>query len=292
MQVGRTSVFEACGALISAAVHVTLALLSPTIWALVWGGVITSAAMMVGSFFLVPDLRHRFLIDRYSAREIIGFGKWIFISSIIYFLATNFDRLFVGKTLPLAVVGIYGVARSLAEVLTLLVSNFGNLIIFPGVAAATDEPQELRRRLAPLRGKAVFSLCGAVTVFALCSDIIIGVLYDARYHAAAAILPILAVGVWFSMLSSLNEAVLMGLRRPAYSATANALKLVCLLAALPVGIGALGVIGAAWALTATELVKFITVSVGLRRHGVSFILQDLSASAIVVAAVFFLTFVN
>ena len=116
--VARISAFEVGVAIISLAAHVALALITPTIWALVLGSVVTSAAALVASYLIIPGVRHRFIIDRASAREILFFGKWIFLSSIIYFLAMNYDRLYFAKQIPLALLGVYGIARSMADMLT------------------------------------------------------------------------------------------------------------------------------------------------------------------------------
>src|SRR5829696_761464 len=80
--VARIATFEVGVAVLSLAVHVGLALITPTIWALVLGSVITSGAMLVTSYLVLPRVRHGFIVDRPSAREIIFFGKWIFLSSI------------------------------------------------------------------------------------------------------------------------------------------------------------------------------------------------------------------
>jgi O-antigen/teichoic acid export membrane protein len=278
LQLPRLSIFDVLVALASAFAHVVFALISPTLWALIWGGVFTSVVMAVGSYFLVPGMGHKVLIDRVYALQILSFGKWIFLSSVIFFFASNYDRLFVGKALPLAVVGVYGVARSLAEVLTTLVANIGGMIIFPSIAAANDTREDLRRRIRPLRLKAVCLLAAGVGAFALGSELIVQLLYDERYSGAGSILPVLCVGVWFSMLASLNEAVLLGIRQQGFAVLANGSKLACLIVALPLGIGWAGVAGAAWAVSAAEFGRFVLVAAGLRRHGTSFLAQDLGAT--------------
>src|SRR5262249_5989257 len=96
-QLARLNAFDVIITFVSAIAHVVFAYLSPTIWALVLGGVVASAATMIGSYFLLPDLRHRFYIFKQYAWEIITFGKWIFISSLVYFLSMNFDNLYLAK---------------------------------------------------------------------------------------------------------------------------------------------------------------------------------------------------
>jgi O-antigen/teichoic acid export membrane protein len=281
MEVVKLSLFEILVALVSAIAHIAFAVVSPTIWALVWGGVVTSACLMVASFFLLRDIKHRIAFHRPSARQIISFGKWIFLSSIIYFLATNFDRLFVGKALPFAIVGVYAVARSLADVLSMLVANFSSVIIFPGVAASEEPRAQLKVRLRPLRLKSAIAFGIGICLFGAGAEFLVQLLYDSRYQAASEMLPVLCIGVWFSMLTSLNEAVLLGLRHPSYAAAANGLKLSCLVVALPFGVAHLGIMGAAWALALTELVRYLAILAGAKRQKMSFVRQDLGCSLIV-----------
>src|SRR5690606_1713348 len=60
--------------------------------------------------------------------------------------------------------------------------------------------------------------------------------YDERYHAAAFMIPILLVSVWFGVLSSFADSLLMGCGRPAPGAFANGVKFLVLLIGLPLAI--------------------------------------------------------
>ena len=135
--VKRLSIFEVGVALFSFAAHVSLALVTPTIWALILGSVLTGAATLVASFFLVPGLRHRIVIDPVSVRQLINFGKWIFLSSIVYFMAMNFDRMYLSLQISLTELGIFGIARTLSDMVTLLVARCGNMLLFPMAVSYT-----------------------------------------------------------------------------------------------------------------------------------------------------------
>src|SRR6478735_2924059 len=111
----KQSIFGTLTNLCSSAIHIALALLTRTIWALVGGLLLSSIVNVIGSFFLLKTPSLRFKLDRPSYDSIVHFGKWIFASSIIYFLASNFDRLYFAKAIPLAVLGVYGIARTLAD---------------------------------------------------------------------------------------------------------------------------------------------------------------------------------
>ena len=93
LQVSRLSIFDIAIGVISLVAHVAIALITPTVWALVLGGVVTAAATLIGSFLFIPGMRHRLILDPESARQLLSFGRWVFLSSIVYFFAMNFDRL-------------------------------------------------------------------------------------------------------------------------------------------------------------------------------------------------------
>ena len=284
--VKRFSVFEVSVALFSLAAHVILALITPTIWALVLGSVLTAAASLIGSYFLVPHLRHRIMIDRPSARQLIVFGKWIFLSSIVYFLAMNFDRLYFSRHISLTELGIFGIARTLADMVTLLVARCGNLLLFPMVAAMQVGGAEIRQKLQHGRRVLLLMAAIALSLFVALSDRIVDLLYDERYQAAAVMLPALLLGVWFAILSTVNESILIGIRKPAASTFANVAKFIAYLVAVPLAFQAYGLIAAVLVLSAGEAVKYVTLWVFGRREHLGFGRDDLVLTIIFLLGIF------
>jgi O-antigen/teichoic acid export membrane protein len=259
LQVARFSLFEIGITLIALVAQVALALITPTIWALVLGSVISGAATLIASFLYIPGLRHRIMIDPESARQLLKFGKWVFFSSIIYFFAMNFDRLYFAKQISLSQLGVYGIARSLADMVSLFVMRASTTVLYPTVAAAGLAPIELRQRL--LRGRRTLLLAAAVGMggFVALSAVIVELLYDPRYIEAALILPILCTGVWFGILTSTNDSILMGLSRPAYPALSNAAKLITYLVGVPLAFHFYGFVAAVVVISAGELVKYVAL---------------------------------
>ena len=267
MSVPRLSLFEVCVSTLSLIVHVVLALITPTIWALILGSVITAGIVLVASFMLVPSLRHRVMLDRATVREVLHFGRWIFLSSLIYFAAMNFDRLYFARQIPLAALGIYGIARTLSDTVTSLVSRAGGMVLFPMVAASQMEPMQLRRRL--LRARRFVLLFGAagLALFVSLSDRIVALLYDARYQAAGTYLPILLLGVWFGLLCTINESILTGMRRPAPQAIANLFKFATFLVGVPIAFAFGGLPAAILVLSGGEGVRYATLwAMGRKAH--------------------------
>jgi O-antigen/teichoic acid export membrane protein len=282
--VAKLAWFEAAMGLVNSAGHILFAYFSPTIWALVYGGLLGPAVNMIVSHFLLSDVKPRFHISREYSQEILHFGKWIFISSIVYFLSTNFDRLYFAKVLPVEVVGVYGIARSISELVALLVTRLGSNVLFPFIASHANTPRaELRAQLISLRGKYLLLMAVGVSIFAATADLAIRIFYDQRYQAAGWILPVLIIGSWFSILANVNEATLMGLGKPVYSAASNGLKFAFLLIGLPLSANAYGLIGGVMVVALADLGRYAPMLVGQRRERFSFGLQDLLLTGVVFA---------
>jgi O-antigen/teichoic acid export membrane protein len=283
--VARIASVEVGVAVLSLAVHVALALITPTIWALVLGSVITSAAMLVASYLVLPGVRHRFTIDRRSAREIIFFGKWIFLSSIIYFLAMNYDRLYFAKQIPLQLLGVYAIARSMADMLTTLVNRTSTWVIFPHVASMESTAPEVRATLLHSRRTVLLLVALGFACFVAVSDGIVRLLYDARYEVAAEILPLMLLGVWISILCTVNDSVLLGMARSSYTAIANGAKLLTFVIGVPFAFHYYGLMAAIVVLNVGEVVRYVVLWLFSRRKHLAFGRDDLALTILFLIAV-------
>jgi len=205
---------------------------------------------------------------------------------MIYFLSMNFDRLYLAKRVPFELLGIYGIARSLSELLGMLTARLGGVLVFPLVASASHMGrEELRAQLAPIRLKFLMAAALGFSLLAATGDLIIRLLYDERYHAAAWMLPVLVIGTWFAVMTNLNESMLLGLGKPSYSAIGNCVKFGGLLVGLPFGFAAYGILGAVVVVAMSELGRYCPVLVGQRREHFSFAFQDLLGTFVVLGLV-------
>lgn len=274
------ALFDIFIAAVSAVVHIALALYSPTIWALVAGLIIATSVSTTASFFLIDFRMHRVKISREHVRSIISFGKWVFASSVVFFLAMNFDRLYFAKEIPFAILGIYGIARTFSDMIGMLVQRVGNMMIFPKVAAFAKERSELRPAIAGLRLKALSITALGLSVVVALSDLVILILYDDRYIAAAFMLPILMAGAWFSILSTMGESFMLGIGKSVHSAQANMAKLLWLVIAVPLALTYSGFAAALCAIAVADLFRYVSLSFSQWKEGLSFLKQDFALLAL------------
>ena len=207
MKFAKLNVFNIVTSAFASACLVFFAFLSPTIWALVFGSLAGSASVTLRSHFLLPEIKPRFYISKKYVAEIMDFGKWIFLSSIVFFFAANFDRLYLGKVVPLGLLGIYGIARNISDLFGAVASKIGGVVVFPFIASHFTTPRDvLRQELGSIRLKFLLFMAVACSFLIASADLAIKLLYDQRYHAATWILPILVVGAWFTMIAAINES--------------------------------------------------------------------------------------
>jgi O-antigen/teichoic acid export membrane protein len=200
---------------------------------------------------------------------------------LIYFLSSNFDRLYLGKVAPLALLGIYGIARNLADMIVQMVGRLCGYLVFPYIASSSEQPRgQLRAKLARVRFQMLLLAAVGLSAFAAVADMPIKIIYDQRYHAAAGMLPIMALGVWFSVLGSLNESILLGFGRPQYSAFSNVVKFGWLAIGLPVGYSTYGFFGVIVVVAASDFFRYLPIFVGQVRARFSFGVQDLMTSLV------------
>jgi O-antigen/teichoic acid export membrane protein len=279
LQTTKYNIFQSATEAVSTVGQVIYGWFSPTVWALVFGGLLSSLANTIGSYFLVPDLRHKFQISNAYVRQIFSFGKWIFVSSTIYFLSTSFDNLYFGKVVPLDLLGVYGIARNIADAVSGMIGRVNGVVIFPFMAVHSELPRtELREQLKSIRAKFLLVAAVGFSVLVAIADLLIRFLYDPRYQDAGWILSILFIGRWFSMLCNVNESTLLSFKKPVYNAAASGLKFALLLFGLPLTFVKFGIVGAIIFVAVSEGLRYVPLLIGQARERFSFAMQDFVAT--------------
>ena len=210
--------------IIGTTVTIVWALISPSIWALVWGGVVTAAALTVLSHVWLPGIRNRFRLDGQAARSMLSFGLWIFFSSALTFGGNHLDKLIFGKLTTMATLGIYSIAAMLAAPLDRIVSTLSLKVLFPLYSATHHSDRDLGETYASARWP-LLTLAGWV-VAGICAGgpTVIRILYDPRFEEAGWMLQILVLGAWFRALTAGHTAVALAVGRSDWMAASSLVK--------------------------------------------------------------------
>lgn len=277
------SIFEITVQLVSLIVMVTWASLSPTIWALVAGSIVATLFKMMWSFFLIPGKPNKFTWDKSAAKEIFSFGRWIFFSTAVTFIGTQADRLILGKLLSFELLGIYGIALTLALIPNAVTSALSGKVLLPTFSKLIHLPRETFRNKM-LRNRRYFLLAGLVSVALLASfgDQVILFLYDSRYSQAAWMLPILALGIWPNLLLETCQQSLMALGKPKYLAFGQFFKCIHVVVGIPLAYHFMGILGTVIVVALNDLPLYIAVNYGLWRERLFCIKQDILATLLLI----------
>jgi len=284
LQLGTLTAIEIGSRVVAVALMIGWALLHPTVWVLVAGGVAGAAVRMSLSHTVLRSHRHRFQWDREAIAQLVGFGKWIFVSTALTFLASQTDRFIFGRLLPLSDLGVYSIALLFATLPTQVLWSIGNLVLFPAFSRrlrSREASQEIYERA---QRPVLFLGSLAVAFLAASGPDLIGTLYDPRYAGAGWMLQVLAFGSWLQILQTTSGTALLALGDPRQLALGNALKFAGMLALLPAGFVAFGVGGGIAGFAASELFRYGTFVAGMRKHGLPALRPDLLPSALTLGA--------
>jgi O-antigen/teichoic acid export membrane protein len=223
---------------------VLFAFYTNSVWALVWGNIISSfIGLIAGHRYLNDGFKHRFLVDWNVMRQIISFGKWIFISSIFGFLANQADRMIIGKMLSLTDLGVFTIAMTLAQVPRAILFSLNRMVLFPVYSKIQDQNEdEIINKV--FRSKLFINalLLPIALTLLVFGKPLIEYLYDERYVDAGWMLQILAAGIAFEIATNVGPFYL-GLGKPNLFALMVGVKAFLLISSMLLGALLLGAPG-------------------------------------------------
>jgi len=277
----RVTLLDFIGQTLGMITMITWCVISPSIWAIVIGNLVGTAAKTLLSFTMLEGERNRLRFDRGAASEMTRFGRWVFISTSLTFLALQVDKLMLGKLVPMGMLGIYNNAMSLASLTPAVGTTLASSVLFPLLAhhSRTDSGEferDLRRARALILEGALFILAG----LALVSPAFFHILYDDRYREAAWMAQLMTVSMWIWMLVISADRAVLALGESRTLAMSNAATLLCKTATCFAGFHYFGLPGFILGLAPGNLAGHVPIVLSLRRRGIHIVSQDLAYTAV------------
>jgi O-antigen/teichoic acid export membrane protein len=262
---------------------VTLAYFLRSVWAIIFSQWITSSFNAIRSHAINPGPPNRLHWDPKVARTIFRFGRWVFVSTILTYLSMQMDRLMLGRMIPLALFGAYAIANNIVDIPRTLVGRLNDLVLFPAVSRRADLPRaELRAKLEKNRWYPLIAMACGIALIAGTGDLLMRVLYDARFAAAAWILPVLILGIWPRAINLTSGGALVALGHMQYSTFGGLGRLIFVGTALPLAFRHFGLPGVVIVVACSEIPAFLVNQVGRRQHGLRTSRQDFLMTALMV----------
>lgn len=283
MSVKEVVIFELGIQIVSTTVMIVWAWFDRSIWAIVVGGFTGALMELVWSHFLIPGKSNRFAWDKEAAKEIFSYGKWIFLSTALFFLCSQADRLILGKIFTLTMLGIYGIAFTLGDMPRQVIIAISGRVIFPSISMLAELPrQELRAKILKNRKLILIPLAIGLAIFVSFGDQLILILYRKEYEAASWMMPILALGIWHTTLHNMMASCLLGVGKSQYPAMGNLLTFVNLCISIPLGYHLKGNLGAVIAVALGDLPTYAVTNYGLWKEGLTCFWQDIQLTGLFV----------
>lgn len=239
LQLKNLAIAEIATAAAGYAVMIAWAWLAPSAWALLSGAVSSTALFTIASFFIFKRRPARLRWDRAVLNELIGFGKWVLLASLLGFVIFQGDRFSVAKLVGVGAAGLYSIAITWALSLQAVFGMFIQRLYLPvsaqlwrGSAAYGAQALSLRRSLQA-------AMIVPYGFAAGCAPALIAYLYPPAYLEAGPLMAILVVGAWFATLEFIYNDQLMVLGEPAWRFLAQTISVLLIGAGLAASFGAI-----------------------------------------------------
>ncbi|AVF55519.1 UNVERIFIED_ORG: O-antigen/teichoic acid export membrane protein [Pseudomonas parafulva] len=234
--------------------------LTHSIWALVSAGLVSALAWTVLGHTALEGPGNRLHWDRAALNELIVFGRWILLSSMVGVLAMYGDRIWFGASMTAAQLGVYSIAVLILGAVQMAIMKVVGAVALPAFseAARADDRERLvalYHRFRLLVDLLVLFICGG---FLTASPLLIGWMYDERYREAGPMLAILSLS-FLTLRYTLAHQVWIALGLTKYQAMDNIIRLVSLWGLLPVLLYFGGVDWAIWGVALHTLPTLVLI---------------------------------
>lgn len=289
LNMARPAMIDLAAQILSLGVMMFIAYQTRSVYALAIGSVVSSGMTVALSHLALPGEGNRFRLERSAVHDLIRFGKWIFLSTVISFFALQLDRLAFARLFALEEVGVYAIAAGLAMILPELMGRLQGMVAFPAFARLSRTNGEITHAFR--RVKLPMLILGSYLAAMIigCAQSFVALAYDSRYADAGLYIQILTVGAAFATTVWAYFAVFLATGNVRSVAMFNLTKVIVFAALIWPATVLFGFVGAICAVVVADMAKFLAAipqsrRLGLTGHSVDILLIGLAT------AVGFLTF--
>ncbi|HXJ39440.1 MAG TPA: oligosaccharide flippase family protein [Bryobacteraceae bacterium] len=267
MDFKRLAILDLSTETVTFALLVIWAYFHRSVWPLVGGAVVGQIFLVLASHLYLPGIRNKFRWDRSALHTFMGFGKWIYLSSVVYFLSTQSDRFLLGRYLDMIQLGVYGTATVLSGAIQTVVLKINSDVLFPAYSRVVQQGTgRLRQVMLRTRFATDVGMMLPIAAIMVLGSRIVGLLYDPRYHDAGWMLQVLSVRLLLVATLSNSESCLIALGHPKYALMENSFRAGAMFVAIPIGWSLYGVKGVIWAVAVSEIPPLIVIWIGMIKH--------------------------
>ena len=246
--------YELSATLVDLTVAITLAFMLRNVWALVWGGLASNFTRLFMSYIL-HSYRPHIRFDKNEFKELFSFGKWVLGSSILVFLVTQGDDIFVGKMLGVTALGFYQMAYLISNLPATEITHVISQVTFPAYSKLQEDIQRLREAyLDTLQLTAFVSMPIAGGIFVLAPDFT-RIFLGEKWMLMVPAIQVLVLAGLIRSIAATTGPIFYGVGRPRIDTMWQVIRLIVLIALIYPFTMRWGILGASIAVLFSILVS-------------------------------------
>jgi O-antigen/teichoic acid export membrane protein len=240
----------------SVLVMVVWASFDKSVWALVAGALAASSAKSVLNYYFRKNRLNKWNFDRKVVKDVLSFGKWILLSTMVGFYAINGDRIILGALVDEKLLGLYSIAYMIISAISAVYGKLLASVIYPAFCEAnTHSSEKLKQTYYKFRYIADFILLLSAGILFVAGVTTIDFLYDNRYHETGIILQVISISL-IGLRYNVTEQYFVALSKPYMMTYSIILKTSILFILVPVAFHHFGFHGALWAIVISNFSSF------------------------------------
>lgn len=226
---------------------IVMAIVLRSYLAFVYGLLLQRALIMVSSYFFYRNIGVGIAFDREAVAAQFKFARLVMPSSMLTLVLSQYDRLIILKLFNFTVLGVYSVASTLIAHVSGIITHNARVILYARCAQYFRTDRATARERYYRENRRLFAVGSTLAALvAGCSQLIVDVLYDARYTMAGHILMILGLGAIVAAAQNSSENLLVASGRTHAVLIGNVVRLCSLVPASLVGYFFFGLEGFLW----------------------------------------------
>jgi O-antigen/teichoic acid export membrane protein len=253
-----------CAETIAFGLCVLWAVISPSAWALVARTIASAVVYAVGTHYIATPAV-KFGWDQAAANDILHFGGWISVSTAAHFMASQGERLILGKFVTPAELGCFSLALVISSAPANGIGQLVNQIFLPMISQSvrTSRIESVRDFLRARRlffGLALIAGGG----FLICAKPFVALMLSTEYRMAGWMLQALGLRVALDLFAAPASSVILAYGESRYSATANTARLIVMVIGIWIAFTYFGLREAVIALIVAQTLSYFPLIIGLK----------------------------